>query len=174
MSIDSLTHLFDNGIDLANRTIYIDDEIDDALTGRVIRALKYLEAKSEEPIKVYINSIGGDVYGGFAIYDTLMSLQVDVITIGTGIVASIAAIIYLAGDKRYMTDTACVMIHPVSMWLEASAPDIRIEAKEINRLEKIRIELLASHSAKPAEFWKKIDRNRYFTPDECRKHGICD
>jgi ATP-dependent Clp protease protease subunit len=140
--------------------------------------LLYLDANDPgKDINVYINSPGGSVYAGLGIYDTMQFIQSDVATICTGMAASMAAVLLVAGKegKRSALPHSRVMIHQPMGGVQGQASDIEIEAREIQKLKKELYTIIADHSH--TEFdkvWADSDRNYWMTAEEAREYGMID
>ena len=162
---------------LKNRIIFISGEIDDTLSNLVVAQLLYLDSLSHEDISLYINSPGGSVTSGLAIYDTMNFIKSNVSTICYGICASMAALLLSSGKKgkRYILPNADVMIHQVLGRSEGQASDIKIATDRIldlkNRLNKILSKNTNKH-IKTIE--KDTDRDNYLNADESLKYGLID
>src|SRR5690606_7318958 len=131
----------------------------------------------EKDITLYINSPGGVVYSGLAVYDTMQYIRPDVATYCVGMAASMAAILLAAGapGKRYTLPTSRIMIHQPLGGARGQATDVEIEAREILRLKSIANEILARHTGQPLERVEKdTDRNFYMSADEAVAYGVVD
>ena len=163
---------------LKERIIFLGGPIDDDVANLVIAQLLYLEAEDpEKDINLYINSPGGVVYSGLAIYDTMQYIRPDVATYCVGMAASMAAILLAAGapGKRYTLPTSRIMIHQPLGGARGQATDVEIEAREILRLKSIANEILARHTGQPLERVEKdTDRNFYMSADEAVAYGVVD
>ena len=163
---------------LKDRIIFIGTPIDDGVANSVIAQLLFLQM--EEPKKdvhLYINSPGGVVTGGMAIYDTINFLQCDVVTYCIGMAASMGTVLLAAGTKgkRFALPNSRVMIHQPSGGAGGQAADISIAAKEILRWRKTLNETLARHTGKEAEqIAKDSDRDYYMSAEEAKAYGIVD
>lgn len=163
---------------LKERIIFIGGPIDDAVANLVMAQLLFLD--SEDPkkdISIYINSPGGVVTAGMAIYDTIQYVKADVSTICIGQAASAAAVLLAAGKKgkRYGLPNARVMIHQVMGGAEGQATDVEIQTREILRIKKAVNEILAKHTGQSvAKIEKDTDRDFYLTAMEAKKYGIID
>lgn len=163
---------------LKDRIIFLGGPIDDETANIVMAQLLFLE--SEDPkkdISLYINSPGGVVTAGMAIYDTIQLIKPDVSTICIGQAASAAAVLLAAGvkGKRFVLPNARVMIHQVMGGSEGQATDIEIQTKEILRVRKSINEILARHSGQPMEkIEKDTDRDYYMSATEAQKYGLID
>lgn len=163
---------------LKERIIFLDGEIDDARADLVVAQLLFLE--NEDPKKdiyLYINSPGGSVTAGLAIYDTMQYLKCDVATICMGQAASMAALILAAGaaGKRMILPSARVMIHQPWGGVQGQASDVSIHAKEIIRLKKLSIDYLAKHTDQAAEkIAADIERDHFMTAEDARNYRIVD
>ncbi|MGA2666538.1 MAG: ATP-dependent Clp endopeptidase proteolytic subunit ClpP [Patescibacteria group bacterium] len=163
---------------LVDRIIFLGGPIDDHVANLIMAQLLFLE--SEDPkkdISVYINSPGGVVSAGMAIYDTIQYIKPDVETICIGQAASAAAVLLAAGTKgkRYALPNARVMIHQVMGGAEGQATDVEIQTREILRIKKAINEVLAKHTGQTiAKIEKDTDRDFYMTAAEAKKYGIVD
>jgi len=163
---------------LKERIIFIGGVIDDNLANLVMAQLLFLESEDKESdIQLYINSPGGSVTSGIAIYDTMQYVRPDVSTICMGIAASMGAFLLAAGAKRkrYILPNAKVMIHQPIGGFKGQATDIQIQAEEIIKVKKRMNELLAKHTGQKLETVEKdTERDFYMTPDEAKKYGLID
>lgn len=163
---------------LKERIVFIGGPIDDNMANLVIAQLLFLQ--SEDPDKdifLYINSPGGVVYSGLAIYDTIQYIRPQVATICIGIAASMAALLLAAGSKgkRFALPNSRVMIHQPHGGAEGQAVDIEIQAKEILRLREIGNDILVRHTGQPIEkIARDVDRNYWMSADEAKAYGIID
>ena len=163
---------------LKDRIIFIGTPIDDGVANSVIAQLLFLQMEDpKKDIHLYINSPGGVVTGGMAIYDTINFLQCDVVTYCIGMAASMATVLLSAGTKgkRFALPNSRVMIHQPSGGAGGQAADISIAAKEILRWRKTLNETLARHTGKsPEQIAKDSDRDYYLSADEAKEYGIVD
>lgn len=163
---------------LKERIVFIGGEIDGNLANLVIAQLLFLE--SEDPSKdiyLYINSPGGDIYSGLAIYDTMQYVRPEVATICTGIAASMAAILLAAGakGKRSCLPYSRVMIHQPWGRAQGQATDIEIEARQILELRDLTNRILAEHTGQPVEkIAKDVERNYWMSAEEAKAYGLID
>lgn len=160
------------GVDLKNRILFIDREIDYEDSQEMLRGIWLLDLASLDPMTVIISSPGGSVYDGLGIYDALRSTRCEVTTIAYGLAASMASILFLAGDKRIIAPNAKFMVHSIHSWMQGSSKDIKIEAEEITELENRMSIIYEQRTNKDRAFWKKFDRSKYFTSEECIKLGV--
>ena len=163
---------------LRERIIFLGDAIEDHLANLIIAQLLFLESEDpEKDISLYINSPGGVVNSGLAIYDTMQYLRAPVSTICIGMAASMAAVLLAAGapGKRYALPNSRVMIHQGSGGFRGNAPDAVIQMKEWEFLVRRNTEILAKHTGQPYE---KVDadtnRDLFMAPDEAKAYGIID
>ena len=163
---------------MMDRIIFLGTQVDD-YTANVIQAqLLYLD--SSEPgkdVSIYINSPGGSVYAGLGIYDTMQYIQSDVSTICTGMAASMAAVLLVAGTegKRSALPHSRVKIHQPLGGVQGQASDIEIEAKEIMKFKKELYTIISNHSHTPFEkVWTDSDRNYWMTAEEAKEYGMID
>ncbi|MEO0081026.1 MAG: ATP-dependent Clp endopeptidase proteolytic subunit ClpP [candidate division WOR-3 bacterium] len=164
---------------LKERIIFLGSPIDDTVANLVVAQLLFLEAEdSEKEINLYINSPGGVVSAGLAIYDTMQYIKAKVATTCVGMAASIAALLLAAGEKgkRFCLPRARVMIHqPSAFGISGQATDIDIHAKEIVKLKAQLNEILSRHTGQPVErIERDSDRNFFMSAEEAREYGIVD
>ena len=163
---------------LKDRIIFIGSPIDDVVSNNVIAQLLFLQMEdAKKDIGLYINSPGGLVTGGMAIYDTINFLQCDVVTYCIGMAASMSTVLLAAGTKgkRYALPNSRVMIHQPSGGAGGQTADIAIAAKEILRWRATLNEVIAKHTGKTAaQVEKDSDRDYYMTAHEAKAYGIVD
>ena len=163
---------------LEERIIFITGDINDALANTVVAQLLYLEAKdATKDIDVYINSPGGSVTAGLAIYDTMNFIKCGVSTICIGMAASMAAFLLSSGEKgkRYALPSSEIMIHQPLGGAQGQASDIAIQAEHILKIKKNLNEILAKNTGKPyEEVEKDTDRDNYLSAEEALEYGLID
>ncbi len=163
---------------LKERIIFIGTPIDDEIANLIIAQLLVLQAEdSTNQASIYINSPGGVVTAGMAIYDTMQYLKIPISTICIGQAASMAAVLLAAGEKgkRFCLPMARVMIHQPLGGAQGQATDIEIQTKEIMRVKKSLNEILAKHTGQPLEKVEKdTDRDYYLSAEEALKYGLID
>ncbi len=164
---------------LRDNIIFIGTPIDDHVANLVTAQLLFLEAEDpEKDISLYINSPGGDITAGMAIYDTMQFVRPNVVTICIGQAASIAALLLGAGapKKRFCLPNSRVLIHqPWMSGLSGQATDIDIHAKEILRMRTMLNKLLAHHTAQPMEkIEKDVERDFIMSAEQAKEYGIVD
>ena len=164
---------------LRDSIIFIGTPIDDNVANLVTAQLLFLEAEDpERDISLYINSPGGSISAGLAVYDTIQFIRNDVTTICVGQAASMAAVLLAAGSpkKRFSLPHSRVLIHqPWMSGLQGQATDIDIHAKEILRIRTILNKILAHHSGQPLErIEKDVERDYIMTADQAKEYGIID
>lgn len=163
---------------LKDRIVFIGSPITDAVADTVIAQLLFLESENpEKDIYVYVNSPGGHVTAGLAMYDTMQYIKPDVATICIGQAASMAAVLLAAGTKgkRYALPHARVMLHQVLGGVEGQATDIEIHAKEILRVREEINRILAKHTGQPLErISKDSERDFFLTAKDALEYGIVD
>jgi len=163
---------------LKDRIVFIGGPIDDNIANLVIAQLLFLEAEDpDKDIHLYINSPGGSVTAGMAIYDTMQYLKPDVSTICLGQAASMGSFLLAAGKKgkRKALPYARIMLHQPLGGVQGQATDIDIHAKEILRLREILNELLAKHTGQPKErIARDTERDFFMSAKEAKKYGIVD
>ncbi|NES85615.1 MAG: ATP-dependent Clp protease proteolytic subunit, partial [Moorea sp. SIO2B7] len=161
------------------RIIFLGQEVTDGLANRIVAFLLYLDSDDPgKPIYLYINSPGGSVTAGMAIYDTIQYIKSEVITICVGLAASMGAFLLASGTpgKRLALPHARIMIHqPMGGTGRRQATDIEIEAKEILRIKKQLNELMAHHTGQNVErIEKDTDRDYFMSADEAKEYGLID
>ena len=164
---------------LRDSIIFIGTPIDDNVANLVTAQLLFLEAEDpERDISLYINSPGGSISAGLAVYDTIQFIRNDVTTICVGQAASMAAVLLAAGTakKRFSLPNSRVLIHqPWMSGLQGQATDIDIHAKEILRIRTILNKILAHHTGQPLErIEKDVERDYIMTADQSKEYGIID
>lgn len=163
---------------MMDRIIFLGTQIDD-YTANVIQAqLLYLDsADSGKDISIYINSPGGSVYAGYGIYDTMQFITSDVSTICTGMAASMASVLLVAGQKgkRFGLKHSRVMIHQPLGGAQGQASDIEITAREIGKVKQELYKIISEHSGQPVEkIEKDSDRDYWMTSSEAKDYGMID
>ncbi|HEY8108544.1 MAG TPA: ATP-dependent Clp endopeptidase proteolytic subunit ClpP [Patescibacteria group bacterium] len=164
---------------LKERIIFIGTPIDDQVANLIMAQLLHLESENpDQDIKLYINSPGGGVSAGLAIYDTMQFVKPDVQTICMGMAASMGAVLLAGGaeKKRFILPHSRVMIHQVLVsGLGGQATDIEIHAKEILKMRDILNDILAKHTGQDLKtISKDTDRDYFMSPDEAKKYGLVD
>ena len=163
---------------LEDRIIFLSGEIDDAVANTVVAQLIFLEGKDPtKDISLYINSPGGSVTAGMAIYDTMNYIKCDVSTICVGMAASMGAFLLSSGakGKRFALKNSEIMIHQPLGGAQGQASDIQIQAEHILRIKKRMNQILAENTGKPVETVEKdTDRDNYLTADEACEYGLID
>ena len=163
---------------LNERIIFLGTPIDDQIANLVVAQLLHLE--SEEPdkdISLYVNSPGGSVYAGLAIYDTIQFIKPDVQTICVGIAMSMGALLLAGGakGKRMSLPNAKILIHQVSSGFQGQATDIEIQAREVISIKRRLEEIIATHSGQELEkVSKDMERDYFMTSEEAKEYGIID
>jgi len=164
---------------LASRTVIISAAVDSELAAKVIQQLVLLDHdNNSKPITMLINSPGGEVYSGFAIYDMVSFISAPVVSVVVGLAASMGSIMPLAAPKgsRYALPHSKFLIHqPLLMGYQGKATDLEIQAREILRDRERVVELYAEHTGRKAEeIAKDIDRDKWLTPEEALDYGLID
>ena len=163
---------------MMDRIIFLGTQIDDYVANTITAQLLFLEqSEPGRDISIYLNSPGGSVTAGLAIYDTMQFISSDVSTICTGMAASMAAVLLVAGQegKRSALPHSRVMIHQPLGGVQGQASDIEIEAKEILKFKNELYKIISDHSHTPFEkVWKESDRNYWMTAEEAREYGMID
>ena len=163
---------------MMDRIIFLGTQIDDYTANTLQAQLLYLDSvDSGKDIGIYLNSPGGSVTAGLGIYDTMQFISSDVATICTGMAASMAAVLLVAGTegKRSALPHSRVMIHQPLGGVQGQASDIEIEAKEIMKFKKELYTIISEHSHTPYDkVWNDSDRNYWMTADEAKEYGMID
>jgi len=163
---------------LKERIVFLGTPVDDQVANLIVAQLLHLESEDpEKDINLYINSPGGMVYAGLAIYDTIQYIKPDVSTICVGMAMSMGAILLTGGakGKRFALPNAKIMIHQGSAGFQGTPTDIEIHAREVLSLRRKMAEIIAFHTGQPVEqIEKDIDRDRFMTADEAKAYGIID
>ena len=163
---------------LEDRIIFLAGEITDETANIVIAQLIYLEGKNpDKDIFIYINSQGGSVSAGMAIYDTMNYIKCDVSTICVGLAASMGAFLLSSGTKgkRFALPNSEIMIHQPLGGAQGQASDIEIQARHIQKIKAKLNKILSENTGKPLEIIEKdTDRDNYMTPDEAKEYGLID
>jgi ATP-dependent Clp protease protease subunit len=163
---------------LNERIIFLGTPVDDQIANLIVAQLIHLESEDpDKDISIYINSPGGVVYAGLAIYDTMQYIKPDVQTICVGMAMSMGAVILAGGapGKRMATPNSKILIHQGSAGFHGQPTDIEIQAREVISLKRRLEEILAQHTGQPLEkISKDVDRDFYMTADEAKDYGIID
>lgn len=163
---------------LKDRIIFLGTAIDDGVANTVIAQMLFLANQNpDEDVKLYINSPGGSVTSGMAIYDTMLYIKPDVSTICVGMAASMASVLLAAGKKgkRFCLPNSEVMIHQIMGGMEGQASDIKIHAERILKLKNRLNEILVKHTGQTLEkIEKDSDRDYFMSADEAVKYGLVD
>ncbi|MBF8296581.1 MAG: ATP-dependent Clp protease proteolytic subunit [Bacteroidetes bacterium] len=163
---------------LKERIVFLGTPIDDTIASLTIAQLLFLESEDpDKDIHLYINSPGGSVTAGLAIYDTMQYIRPEVSTICIGMAASMAAVLLAGGEKgkRSALPNARVMIHQPWGGVQGTASDIRIQADEILKTKKRINEIISTHTGKPVDVVEKdTDRDYYLSSDEAKEYGLID
>jgi ATP-dependent Clp protease, protease subunit len=163
---------------LKERIVFLGTPVDDQVANLIVAQLLHLESEDpDKDINLYINSPGGMVYSGLAIYDTMQYIKPAVSTICVGMAMSMGAILLCGGapGKRFALPNAKIMIHQGSAGFQGTPADIEIHAKEVLSLRRRMAEIISHHSKQPVEQVEKdIDRDRFMTAEEAKGYGIID
>jgi len=163
---------------LKDRIIFLTGEIETYHSDLIVAELLYLESlDSTQEIYLYINSPGGEVIPGMAIYDTMQYIKAPVATICLGQAASLAAVLLAAGrkGKRYALPHSRILIHQPWGGAQGQATDIEIQAKELIRIKRMINEILSKHTGQPEEkIQRDTERDYFMSPEEAKEYGIID
>jgi len=172
MSVDVFSKL------LEDRIIFLSTEVDEYVTNIIKAQLLYLESESDEDISIYIDSPGGSVYTGLGLLDVMDFVKPDIVTINTGLAASMAAVILCSGTKgkRMALKRSRTMIHqPLSYVGYSQASDLEIETKEIISLKKELYEIISDNTGQLLDkVYKDGDRDYWMTAQDAKKYGMID
>ena len=160
------------------RIIFLSEEVDDGIANAIVAYLLYLDSEDQtKPIYLYINSPGGSVTAGMAIYDTMQHIKSEVVTICVGLAASMGSFLLAAGTKgkRVALPNSRIMIHQPSGGTRGEATDVQVEAKEILRLRHQLNNIYAKNTGQPIEkIEKDMDRDYFISAEEGKEYGLID
>jgi len=163
---------------LRERIIFLGTPISDQVANVIVAQLLFLDREDpEKDIQLYINSPGGQVYAGMAIYDTMQLIRTPISTIAVGVTASFGTVLLTAGakDKRYALPHATIHMHQPLGGVQGQATEIEIQAKEILRLREELNVILSHHTGQPVEqIAEDTERDRYMTPEQAKEYGLID
>ena len=163
---------------LNERIIFLGTPVDDQIANLIVAQLLHLESEDpDKDISIYINSPGGSIYSGLAIYDTMQFIKPDVSTICVGIAMSMGSLLLTGGapGKRFSLPNSRILIHQPSSGFEGQATDIQIHAQEIIKTRRRADEIYAKHTGKPIEeVHADMERDRFFAPDQAVEYGLID
>ena len=163
---------------LKDNIIFLGTPIDDQIANLIVAQLLFLEAEDpEKDINLYINSPGGSVTAGLAIYDTMQFIRPDVTTICVGMCASMGALLLTAGakGKRFALPNSRILIHQPSGGMQGQATDVRIHAEELIRIRELTSQILAKHTGQSLEqIERDVERDRYLSADQAKEYGLID
>jgi ATP-dependent Clp protease, protease subunit len=163
---------------LRERVVFVGSPIDDDIANVVVAQLLHLEAEDpDKDINMYINSPGGVVYSGLAIYDTMQFIKPDVATVCCGVAMSMGSLLLAGGahGKRSALPNSRILVHQPSGGFQGQASDIQIHAKEALELRRRVEEIYSRHTGRPVEdVSEALERDRFFTPEQARDYGLVD
>ena len=163
---------------LKDNIIFLGTPIDDQIANLIVAQLLFLEAEDpEKDINLYINSPGGIVTAGLAIYDTMQFIRPDVTTICVGMCASMGALLLTAGakGKRFALPNSRILIHQPSGGMQGQATDVRIHAEELIRIRELTSQILAKHTGQSLEQIElDVERDRYLSAIQAKEYGLID
>lgn len=163
---------------LKDRIVFLGEEIDEHMASLVVAQLLFLEAEdSEKDVCIYINSPGGSVSAGMAIYDTMKYIKPDVSTICVGMAASMGAFLLSAGTKgkRYALPNSEIMIHQPLGGMQGQAEDMRIQAEHILKIRDKMNKIMSGNTGQPIDrIEKDVDRDNYMSAEEAKTYGLID
>lgn len=162
---------------LGERIIFLGQQVDDDIANKITAQMLLLAADPTKDIFLYINSPGGSVTAGMAVYDTMQYIPNDVVTIGMGLAASMGQFLLTGGTpgKRFALPNTDILMHQGSAGLGGTASDIKIQAEQLLRTKKRMAEITAQHTGQTVEtIIRDGDRDRWFTAEEAKEYGIID
>jgi ATP-dependent Clp protease, protease subunit len=163
---------------LNERIVFLGQPVDDQIANLIVAQLLHLESvDAEKDISIYINSPGGSIYAGLAIYDTMQFIKPDVSTICCGIAMSMGSLLLAGGaaGKRLSLPNSRILIHQPSAGFEGQSSDIEIHAREIIKTRERIDHIYAQHTGRPIEeVHRDMERDRFFRPDEAAEYGLID
>ena len=162
---------------LSERIIRLDGEVNGAMASVVQASLQYLNSQNkEEPIHMIINSPGGSVLDGLAIYDTMREIDAPVHTRGYGLMASMGSLLLVAGDKRFASKNSSIMIHQVSAGTRGTFHDMEVGHENTERLYKQLVDIYVAHTGVEEEYWydQLLDHDNWLSPKEAQKISLID
>ena len=163
---------------LNERIIFLGSAVDDQVANLIVAQLLHLESSDpDKDISIYINSPGGSIYAGLAIYDTMQFIKPDVATMCVGIAMSMGSLLLTGGTpgKRFALPNSRILIHQPSGGYQGQSADIEIHAREILDLRRRLDEIYANHSGQDIDkVHQDMDRDRYFTPEQAEEYGLID
>jgi len=163
---------------LKDNIIFLGTPIDDQIANLIVAQLLFLEAEDpEKDINIYINSPGGSITAGMAVYDTMQFIRPDVTTICVGQCASMGALLLAAGTKgkRFALPNSRILIHQPTGGTSGQATDIRIQAEEIIRMRELTSQIIATHTGQPFEQVERdVERDRIMSAAQARDYGLID
>jgi ATP-dependent Clp protease, protease subunit len=163
---------------LNERIIFLGQPVDDTIANLIVAQLLHLEsADPDKDISIYINSPGGSIYSGLAVYDTMQFIKPDVATICVGIAMSMGSLLLAGGahGKRFSLPNSRILIHQPSAGFEGQATDIEIHANEIIKTRQRVNEIYAKHTGKEVDTLREdMERDRFFKPEEAVEYGLID
>ena len=163
---------------LNERIVFLGQPVDDQIANLIVAQLLHLESvDAEKDISIYINSPGGSIYAGLAIYDTMQFIRPDVSTICCGFAMSMGSLLLAGGTagKRLSLPNSRILIHQPSAGFEGQSSDIEIHAREILKTRERIDQIYAHHTGRPLEeVHRDMERDRFFRPDEAQEYGLID
>jgi|DewCreStandDraft_2_1066082.scaffolds.fasta_scaffold17958_2 ATP-dependent Clp protease protease subunit len=163
---------------LKERIVFLGTPINDQVANVIVAQLLFLNREDpDKPINLYINSPGGEIYPGLAIYDTMQMIEAPVSTIAVGWTASLGTLLLTAGSKgrRYALPHATIHMHPAGGGARGYAPDVEIQYKELKRMQDLLHDLLALHTGQPREkIADDFERDRFFNAEQAVEYGLID
>jgi ATP-dependent Clp protease protease subunit len=163
---------------LNERIVFLGQPVDDQIANLIVAQLLHLESvDADKDISIYINSPGGSIYAGLAIYDTMQFIKPDVSTICCGIAMSMGSLLLAGGaaGKRLSLPNSRILIHQPSAGFEGQSTDIEIHAREILKTRERIDQIYAHHTGRPVEeVHRDMERDRFFRPDEAEEYGLID
>lgn len=172
--IDNLNNWFNYGIDLVNRQIHVDADVNEHMATIIIRAILRLNEISNEPIEIFISTYGGDAYAGLAIYDAIRMSPSDIIIHATGKIMSAGVVVFLAGDYRIASLNTTFMMHSVSSQTSGKVRDQEIDVLEGKRLNNLFLDLLSQRTKMTKKWWYRqiLSHDKYMDTKNAFEYGL--
>ena len=179
MDKDWVDAYFTHGVDVSNRRVFLDQDIEESTSGPLIKGLYLMETISKEPIEMFISSFGGCVYESLAIYDIMNTITCPIYTFGFGKIMSAAVLIIAAGEQghRWVSPNASFMHHDWAAELEGKGQELHNTVKHLEHVNERWLKLLTKHTNKMITFWTNRSRRPsdfYFSAEEALDWGVAD
>lgn len=172
--LDNLNNWFNYGIDIVNRQIHVDSDVNDQMATIIIRAILRLNEVSHEPIALFLSTYGGDAYAALSIYDAIRSSPSDITIYASGKIMSAGVVIFLAGDFRLASLNTTFMMHSVSSQTSGKVRDQEIDVLEGKRLNNLFLDLLAQRTKMTKKWWYRqiLSHDKYMDTKSALEYGL--